>query len=290
MLIAGVRISTKWHQVKPRPSLDRGYKQFILDDSPESPDIQVDIRPLSDSPFQPSRAEKIFDSGDTWVLYRDETEYWLCLDPPFQNGGPVWVAGFDTSVTRVEIYVNLWQGVNPDDPLKYPLDQLLMVFHLAQRSGLLVHAAGAVFGGVGIVFPGRSRAGKSTLSRQLQNDPRVTLLSDDRIILRKTNGGFRAFGTPWPGEAGISENSSMPFTALLFLNHSSDNRLESITPQKALERLLQVACIPWYEKELFPQVLDTCEEVLNRVPAYDLHFRPDPSVVGLLHDFVNQFG
>ena len=57
--------------------------------------------------------------------------------------------------------------------------------HLAERGGVIVHAAGAVVQGGALVFLGASGAGKSTLSRMfLEAGLGAALLSDDRVILR----------------------------------------------------------------------------------------------------------
>ncbi len=286
MLIAGVRIAIRWHGISPRPVSQQNYEEFLVDAFPEPPDIQVDIHSLSAAPVDFARYKRIFDSQQSWSLYRGETDYLLSLDPTSSNKAPAWVAVFDPAVTRMKVLLGAEEG-GPYDPLRYPLDQLLLVYYLARRSGLLVHAAAARFGDRALVFPGKSRAGKTTLSRQLVNDPRIELLSDDRIIVRNTNGNFLAFGTPWAGEAGIAKNTSAPLRSLLFLNHSTENQIEPISPKKALEKLLPIASVPWYDKLLLQDTLNTCEDLLNRVPAYDLHFRPDPSVVDLLTDLTN---
>jgi hypothetical protein len=290
MLIAGVRINTVWHQLTPRPEPNRAYEEFLADSdsSLEPPDIKVEVHPLSDAPTHPSGDTKIFDSEQSWSLFRDGTHYLLSLAPPFHNQDPVWLARFDSPVSRVDVFLNASDGVMPDHPVRYPLDQFLLVCHLATRSGLILHAAGATFGSAGLVFAGRSRAGKSTLCRQLQSDRRIDLLSDDRIIVRDIDGVFRAFGTPWPGEAGIAKNTSAPMKCLFFLSHGAENRVEPINRQEALANLLPIASIPWYEKHLVSHALNTCDKLLNRIPAYNLCFRPDSSVAGALNDFVNQ--
>ena len=89
------------------------------------------------------------------------------------------------------------------NPVHYPLDQLLLMYTLAQREGALLHAAGVDIQGQGFIFPGKSGAGKSTLSRQLVVQKELEVLSDDRIVIRKIDGVFQAFGTPWPGDAGL---------------------------------------------------------------------------------------
>jgi hypothetical protein len=52
-----------------------------------------------------------------------------------------------------------------------------------------------------------------------------------------------------------------------------------------LEQLLPVTSIPWYDREVLPDVLDFCGDLVSSVPAYELYFRPDPGVVDFLESF-----
>jgi len=111
------------------------------------------------------------------------------------------------------------------------------------------------------------------------------MLSDDRMIVRKIDGNFKAYGTPWPGDAGIAVNKSVPLRAMLFLHRGKQNEIRELTPQQALEQLLPVASIPWYDRDVLPDILDFCDDLITNVPSYELHFRPEPGVVDLLASF-----
>jgi hypothetical protein len=170
-------------------------------------------------------------------------------------------------------------------PLIYPLDQILLMYVLARHDGLLVHAAGAVANGRGLVFPGRSGAGKSTISRCLAADARVGVLSDDRIVIRKSTAGYILYGTPWPGDAGIAENAGAPLRGLLFLHKDSCDRLRPISSTAAVERLLQVTSVPWYDRDVMDRVVSACEALALAVPACELSFRKDGRVNDLVLEF-----
>jgi hypothetical protein len=161
------------------------------------------------------------------------------------------------------------------------------MYILSQRQGCLVHAAGFGIHGRGCVFPGRSGAGKSTLSRQFFDVPGIVLLSDDRIIIRKIDKVFRAFGTPWPGDAGIAENSSLPLSGIFFICHGDKNLLKEVKPKEAVERLMPVTSIPWYDEKIMSDILSFCEDMVMNIPAYELCFRPDKEVVDFLEKFVS---
>lgn len=175
------------------------------------------------------------------------------------------------------------------DPVRYPLDQILLMNHLAQGSGLIVHSAGLALEGMGMVFAGVSGAGKSTLTGIFAREaPEAELLSDDRIIVRQIDGRWHAYGTPWPGEAGVASNSRAGLGALFFLAKGPAHRLEPLSPAQALKRLLPVVSCPWYDSERLTGVLDTCERLVGQVPCFELRFKPGPGVVALLRDFVHR--
>jgi hypothetical protein len=141
--------------------------------------------------------------------------------------------------------------------------------------------------GRGYLFPGKSGAGKSTISGLLASRGHE-VLSDDRVIVRKIEGHFRFFGTPWPGEANIAVNKNLPLSGIFFLNHSEGDRVKKIDPQEALERLMPVTSIPWYDSEPMTKVLTFCSDLVSAVPAYVLHFKPGQGAADFFEAFVSR--
>lgn len=236
---------------------------------------------------------KVFDSERSWSILQDGDEHVLCLNNPLMpQSQPIWLVRFKNDLMEVTIHCSnrlidkrggLTMLLNP---LRYPLDQLLLMYFLSSRGGTLLHAAGADVGGKGLIFPGKSGAGKSTLSRQLLTRQGLEMLSDDRMVVRKIEGAFYTFGTPWPGDAGIAVNKRAPLHGIFFIHHSPDNSIKELSPRQAFERLMPVTSIPWYDKDVFPSILDFCEDLVNHVPAFELHCRPTPDVADLLETFV----
>ncbi len=235
---------------------------------------------------------KIFDSGQALSIFRDGDEYFFRFHPPFSEL-PSWVASIKQNFRKVTVYCSdeLLRRRNGKvlltSPVHYPLDQILIMFILGHSEGALLHAAGIHFNGKGCIFPGKSGAGKSTIMRQFAHRQDIGLLSDDRIAVRKIDGAFRAFGTPWAGDARIAVNASVPLSGIFFITQASTNRIEEITAQKALERLLPITSIPWYDPEIIPKMLSFCGDLLSHVPAYELQFKPNIEVVDVLEEFVS---
>ena len=113
------------------------------------------------------------------------------------------------------------------------------------------------------------------------------MLSDDRIVAREIDGDFQAYGTPWPGEAGIALNECVPLSSIFFINHGPANRIKEISPQEALARLLPVTSIPWYDREVMEEILTFCEDLISSVPVYELDFKPSIEVVDVFEQFVS---
>ena len=134
------------------------------------------------------------------------------------------------------------------------------------------------------MFPGRSEAGKSTISRLfMAAGLGDSLLSDDRVILRAAEDEpVTAWGTPWPGDARVARNAMAPLAGLLFLVQSDVNEMRPLSASMAARRLMPVVTCPWYDADRLPGVLDTCSRIVGRTPCFDLCFRPDSGVVDLL--------
>jgi hypothetical protein len=168
------------------------------------------------------------------------------------------------------------------NPLNYPLDELLVINLLSRGRGMLVHACAVDYRGRGWLFLGTSGAGKTTLARLWKEEPGVTLLSDDRIIIRDTGDSFQMYGTPWHGTASIASPRSAPLSAIFFLAHDRENRLTPVQLVDATSRLLVRSFPTFWDAEGMQYTLGLCERLSACVPCYELGFVPDSSVIGML--------
>ncbi|WP_417912250.1 hypothetical protein [Candidatus Electronema sp. TJ] len=126
-----------------------------------------------------------------------------------------------------------------------------------------------------MVFSGPSGAGKSTLSLLLEQSPSNRLFSDERVIVRSLNDGWRVWGSPWHGTGNIARNENAPLSAIVFLRQAATSAVTELNPSAGLRRLLQVVSIPWYSKEWTSKGLAVCESLIQAVPMFELAFRPD---------------
>lgn len=290
MEIAGIRIVITAHDLPVAPVTDPPYTAFFNRPTPAAglPEMRVSLTTAG----MPGTGamQQLFDSGQSWSMFSSGEDYVLLFHPA-AFAGPVWLARFGRSVENVTIFcsdllIREDAGIAKiANPVRYPLDQLLLMYYLAPRQGLLVHAAAMAVGDKCLVFPGRSGAGKSTLSRQLIAEG-ATVLTDDRIILKHTPDGFLAYGTPWPGDAGVATNESRQLSGIFFIHHGAENTICDISKKEALERLLPVTSIPWYDQDIVDQQLAFCERLVSAVPTGEIHFKPGTQVGSLLENFL----
>ena len=236
--------------------------------------------------------------GETssWKVYKNGDGRELVW-PHYEHDDCMWRVIIDQERLTATVYVGDDRIEEKDgvrvikDIVNYPLDELLYMYASTGRDGVLVHSAGCtVYDDIGLIFCGKSQAGKSTISKQLMADNDFSLLSDDRVIIHKKDDYYFLTGTPWPGEAGISANRTVPMRALFFLHQSPENRIEPINAVNAFKQILPVVTIPWHERELLPDALAFCESATSAVPAFNIYFSREDGVAELIKAFSADLG
>ncbi len=286
--IGGVRSLLKLRAISELLENDPCYGPFFSTiDHITDHDLSISVD-ISDPPDM-TDIPMLFDNGSSWSFYRDSRSSYIKLYG-MGHDDILLVAEMNGDIEEVSIKCDerfIIEGA-PDiisaNPVRYPLDQILLMYHLSNRRGLIVHAAGSSINNRGLIFAGRSGSGKSTISRLIAERSKEPLLSDDRVVIRGNGNGYFAYGTPWPGEEGIASNSEVEVGGLFFIHHGTENIANEISPIDAIERLLPAVSSPWFDRETVAGILSSCDDLIRNVPCYDLHFYPDHN----LFDFVKE--
>lgn len=291
--IAGIHFSLRCPHPIDFSRLAPAYRTFTEQTGRSTCDMSVTVM-LETGPMPETTGMiKVFDTERSWSLFRQDDAYFLGLNSPALSNHFIWLARFDHTLETITIYCGelFLSGKNGStmvsSPLSYPLDQLLLMYILAKREGALIHAAGLDLRGKGFIFPGKSGAGKSTLSGLFLGRQGTGMLSDDRVVVRNIKGAFNVFGTPWAGDAGIAENRGLPLSGIFFIRHADNNMIRAIKPDQVIERLLPLISVPWYDRDLIPEVLSCCDSLASSVPGYELSFRPDGEVAHYFETFIS---
>ena len=249
----------------------------------------------------PADATILFDASPAWRLYgtADGRRFVTRLDAaPGQPGDnldpePLWTAWLAPGLASVQVHCGP-ALCRPDgllNPVCYPLDQILLLHLLARADMLLVHGAGIEIDGGVTVFAGVSGAGKTTLSRQFIRAGVGRILTDDRVLIVRTPDGWLAGGTPWPGEGRFARNEWHPLRRISFLRQSDHNAHVSVPPGEALEHLLPVLSIPWFDTAATTALCSLAGQLLTSIPSTLFSFTADPRAADpALHRFTRQPG
>lgn len=159
------------------------------------------------------------------------------------------------------------------------LGQLITVSILHRFQGLLIHSSGVILNGEGIIFAGISGAGKTTLTKLWQKRSNATVLSDDRVIVRKEKEKYFVYGTPWPGEGKAVSSQKVPLRKIFFLSKAHRNKLATIEKQEGLHQLIIQSFPAIWDKESVDFSLRFCGELIENIPCCSFGFVPEQSAV-----------
>lgn len=149
-------------------------------------------------------------------------------------------------------------------------------------NGLMLHASAAALGGRAYLFSGPCGRGKSTHTRLWQQTfgEAVQVFNDDKPALRRLDGRWYAYGTPWCGKDGINLNQKWPLGGICFLEKSQENRIRRLPAAKALPLILAQTTyrLQPHSMELLLASLDS---LLREIPVFLLENRPEEAAARL---------
>ncbi len=172
-------------------------------------------------------------------------------------------------------YGEIRQGISIQ-PTYLFLRNLLSIY-LPEKNGFMLHAASILSGKKAYIFTGRPQAGKSTIAKLSAADNRV-ILSDDFSIIRKINGVFHAFASPFWGHVETGSNlvnKYFPVDSLYFIRQDTGSYKRSIPMKDALKGLLGNVCFLGYNGPKSDKILGLSYDFVKNIPVYYLHFAPD---------------
>lgn len=166
--------------------------------------------------------------------------------------------------------------------LMRPFGELLMINLLAEGRGALLHALGVNDHGRGLLFVGRSGAGKTTLGELYHRFGDARILSDERVIVTRRDGRLALSGTPWPGGGFRVAPETVPLERIFFLEHGSCNALIPDRPLALYGLLFQQMFLPFWSRHGLDFAMTFADELVRLVPAHRLSFVNDASVIEFL--------
>ena len=162
---------------------------------------------------------------------------------------------------------------------------------LLAHDTLLFHGSVVSVDGQGYLFTALSGTGKSThtrLWRQRFGD-RCFMVNDDKPLLRITQDGVMACGTPWDGKHRLSTNTMVPLKGLVILERGEQNEIVAVSAGVAFPMLLQQSHRPHDPVDL-SRSLYLLEQITKKTGLYRLKCNMDPEAAQVAYDGMQSEG
>ena len=172
-----------------------------------------------------------------------------------------------------------------DGLLEYMYTASKFYSDLIEHKGIFVHASAVAMDGKAYLFSAASGTGKSThtaLWKKVFGD-RAVILNDDKPAIRLLEDQIYAYGTPWSGKTDLSKNMRVPLQGICFLVRGTENHISPISPHTAIPKLLEQTLLP-NDANRMNQLLDIVQEILERIPFYEMKCNMDPSAARLSYE------
>jgi len=168
-----------------------------------------------------------------------------------------------------------------------PLYRLFWMYFaqvLGEEEGCFIHSAALAKDEEGYLFVGDSGAGKSTLARVCSE---CSVLSDDGPILRKRDGEYRVFASPYHQMDLLKslDKDVIKMSAKLkgFYFLTKDNRvyLEELSKKKAISMIIKrhIHFFSYLSTKAKSAIFDLFFEACHKLDTYYLHFCRDQDVL-----------
>lgn len=187
-----------------------------------------------------------------------------------------------TDLYRKELYDSRWS----DEMVAYMESAGQFYAKLPYFDGFYLHASAVVLDGKAYLFSGHCGAGKSTHTRLWQQvfGPDARVINDDKPALRRIDGKWIVYGTPWCGKDGINQNEKAPLAGICYLKKAQKNEIHRLTKREAMERVLAQTIRRFPDRERLDKMLVLLEQLLSEIPVYEMENLPEPDAARLSYE------
>lgn len=143
--------------------------------------------------------------------------------------------------------------------------------------GFQFHSSAVVVDGKAYLFSADCGTGKSTHTGLWlkQFGDRAYILNDDKPALRRINGTWYAFGTPWSGKNDISVNTGVPVAGIAMLERGERNEITPYSGKGAIFDIYVQTNRP-KAAEYRIKLLELLDSLLQDIPVWKLKCNMEP--------------
>ena len=176
---------------------------------------------------------------------------------------------------RREIECAARENRKPLDSPDHYREELAVYRKIAEKmpdyDTVLFHGSVIAVDGQGFLFTAKSGTGKSTHTRLWREyfGTGAVMVNDDKPLLRVTDSGVIAYGTPYNGKHRLGCNMSVPLKAICILTRSKENSIVTIDKTEAYAMLLQQVYRPQRTSQMMKTV-NIVDKMAENVKLYKL--------------------
>lgn len=147
---------------------------------------------------------------------------------------------------------------------------------------IYLHASFIKWNDKGVLFTAPCGTGKSTQANLWQKYEEADIINGDKTLIRKKEGVWRAYGSPYAGSSEIYVNDNAPIKSIVVLRQASENKLEKLSKKDAFKWILSETTINFWDDDFTNRAVDLVLNLVEEIPVYMLSCRPDKEAVELL--------
>jgi hypothetical protein len=151
---------------------------------------------------------------------------------------------------------------------------------LAYKQGFFLHSCGLIKDDLAFLFVGPDGSGKTTISKLISEG---FIASDDSLIVRKSNGFFTLYATPWGSRESI--NASAPISKIFFLRKANALKIKKMTPAEAAKEFLANTFFNTLDHQICQRTLETIARLTKEISCHELYFPRDEAKLDRIFNF-----
>ena len=190
-------------------------------------------------------------------------------------------------IIRTELYrKELYDSPVSENMVAYMESAYQFYCQLVDFGGFYLHSSAVEMNGKVYLFSGPCRAGKSTHTRLWQTvfGEKARIINDDKPALRRVDGVWYAYGTPWCGKDGININDKAPVAGVCFMKKAAENKIRRLDHLEATRKVLGETIYRFEDKNRLAKLFQSLDLFLREIPVYELENVPEPSAALLSYE------
>ena len=154
--------------------------------------------------------------------------------------------------------------------------------------GFILHASYIEVDGKAILFTAPSEIGKSTQADLWCKYRQARIINGDRTAVRLENGEAFAAGIPFSGSSKFCKNGTFPLAAIVYLQQAPITTIRKLEGAESFRKIWEGCTVNLWDQKDVKCVVDTVQNLINRVPVYQLSGTADESAVIALEEALKE--